>query len=210
MSEVDARALNWRFVVPDEPEGLLLLPSADEAPRGAVVAPPSAPAALSSILDQGRFPAVVVPDLMRWARLTREGKPIALLARLAEAVVDGGWLCVGVSNPWYPGNAFSSTRLRPARAKQLLLADGFRSVEAYLALPDLRCPAYLVGSDSGRELDHLMRHLFLPYVGSSRGLRSAVKVVGVRVMRRVALWLPVGVRTRFAPAVLFVAKRSAT
>ena len=60
---VDHRLLNWRFVVPSVPDGLLLLAAADEAGEvpGAVACDPALAA-----LRSGPYPAVVVSDLGRW------------------------------------------------------------------------------------------------------------------------------------------------
>jgi hypothetical protein len=207
MPEPDARVLNWRFVVPDEPDGLLLLPVGDEALPGATVPRPSV-AALSSALRRSPYPAVAAPDLGSWAALEPTRSALDLLEHLAAAVGPKGWLCVGLTNPWYPGNLFSASRLRPARARRFLLDAGFSPAQTYIALPDQRCPAYLVSSDSGVELDYLLRHLFLPYVGALRGIRARAKLWAVRAMRRLALSIPPRARSSFAPAVLLVAKRS--
>jgi hypothetical protein len=207
MPEFDARVLNWRFVVPSEPDGLLLLPVGDEALPGATVPQPTV-AGLSTALRDSSYPAVAAPDLASWAALRPEGSSLDLLHQLAAAVGPKGWLCIGLANPWYPGNLFSSSRLSPARAKRLLLGAGFLPARTYLALPDQRCPAYLVSSTSGAELDYLLRRLFLPYVGRLRGMRARAKLWAVRAMRRIALLVPARTRSSFAPAVFLVATRS--
>lgn len=208
MAEFDARVLNWRFVVPDEPDGLLLLPVGNEALPGANVLQRSV-VALSSALRRKPYPAVVAPDLDSWAAMHPGHSPLELLGLLATAVGPEGWLCVGFMNRGYPRNLLSSSRLRPARARRLLLDAGFLPIQTYLALPDQRCPAYLVSSNSGAELDYLLRRLFLPYVGTLQGIRARAKLWALRAMRRLALSFPPRARLPFAPAVFLVARRSA-
>ena len=75
---LDARPLNWRFVVPSEPEGLLLLAMDGERIAGAVV-PDRTPGALREALDGASFPAVAVPDVGSWSGVM--GSSAALLRK---------------------------------------------------------------------------------------------------------------------------------
>jgi hypothetical protein len=82
-------------------------------------------------------------------------------------------------------------------------------VDPYVALPDERCPAYLVSTRSDTELDYVLDRLFLPYVGDARGGWARVKRRAIWALRRVALSAPNAIRTALAPAVLIVARRDA-
>jgi hypothetical protein len=206
MADFDARTMNWRFVVPDEPPGLLLLRVGEEQLAGAVT-PGDAGEALSNALEAGPYPAVVAQDLARWASLL-DVRPRDLLLQLGAGVEARGWLAVGISNPWSPTRPFGHGSVRATRAARALNAAGFCSVRSYLAFPDQRCPAYLIGADDRAELNYLLGRLFLPYVGEVRGMRARIKQRVVRAGRRVALFLPHRLRVGLAPASLLVARKS--
>ena len=61
----DARTLNWRFIVPDEPVGLLLLAVGDESTDSAVPASRDR-AGDSPVLASAPFPAIAAADLAAW------------------------------------------------------------------------------------------------------------------------------------------------
>jgi hypothetical protein len=206
MGEFDARALNWRFLVPDEPEGLLLLRVADEELSGAVT-PERTSSHLAAVLRAGSYPAVVAPDLGSWASLDGVGGSGRLLSSLASSVSPRGWLTIGLANPWYPIHPFERGALGPRKAARILRSEGFGSISSYLAFPDQRCPAYLLGSDGHAELDYLLDRLFLPYVGNARGLGARLKRRVIGVFRRAALLTPHRIRAALAPAALLVARR---
>jgi hypothetical protein len=206
MTDLDARALNWRFVVPDEPRGLLLLPAEGERVEDAVSPEPSA-SALSAALREAPYPAVVAPDLAAWAGFERAGGAADLLARLGDCVGPGGWLFAGFPNAWYPAHPAAAGSLGLGAARRILHRAGLGIVDAYLALPDQRCPAYLVSTEGPAELEYFLRRLFRPYAGSLSGWRAGLRQRSLSVMRRVALGLPHRLRIRFAPALGIVARR---
>ena len=207
MDEFDARPLNWRFVVPNEPDGCLLLRVGDEQLAGAVTPERTSPD-LAAALGADPYPAVVAPDLGGWARLAAGGS-IGLLSRLASSVSPDGWLAIGMANPWYPIHPLARGSLSARKAARLLRSAGFAVVDPYIALPDERCPAYLVSARTDAELDYVLDRLFLPYVGDARGRRARVKRRAISALRRVALSTPNAIRTALAPAVLIVARRDA-
>jgi hypothetical protein len=200
---VDARRSNWRFVVPDEPTGLLLLPIQDETLAGSVV-PDRTEASLDRALEVSH-PAAAVPDLGSWGRLG--GGSLPLLRRLAAAVQPGGWMYVGCANARYPGSATSRNAVRPGVVRRELVRAGFTEMETYLAFPDQRCPAYLVSVAGRRELDYFLRRLAFPYADpSSRfGRPMGRRVLGIALSG--ASVAPHSFRTWSAPAVAFVARR---
>jgi hypothetical protein len=206
MSEFDARPLNWRFLVPDEPEGLLLLRAAEERLSGAV-SPDRTSVDLADALAGPIYPAVVAPDLRTWSTLAGAGGSRTLLTRLATKVSPQGWLAIGLANPWYPMDPFTRGALGRRTARRILRSAGFHSVRTYLAFPDERCPAYLVRSDGHAELAYLLDRLFLPYVGGAQGVRARIKGRAIRWLRRGALLAPHQLRATLAPAVVLVARR---
>jgi hypothetical protein len=206
MAELDARALNWRFVVPDEPRGLLLLPAGGERMEDAV-SPELSASALSAALGDGPYPAVAAPDLAGWAGLERAGGAAGLLARLGDSVGPGGWLFAGFPNAWYPAHPAAPGSLGLGAARRILRRSGLGIDEAYLALPDQRCPAYLVSTGGPAELEYFLRRLFRPYPGSLSGWRAGLRQRSLSIMRMVALGLPHRLRVRFAPALGIVARR---
>ena len=203
---VDHRLLNWRFVVPSVPEGLLLLPAGDEAGEvpGAVVCDPEDPEL--SPLRTGPYPAVVVADLGRWAGSRRGGAE--LLSRAAAAVAPGGWLYASFANPWYPLRSRSEAALTLAAAARVVRRQGLEPASAWLAFPDQRTAAYLVPADGGAELAYFMRTFFFPYASGSSARKVRLKQQALTLMRTAALLAPAPLRPRCAPAFALVAERS--
>ena len=206
----DARALNWRFLVPCEPAGLLLLAAADETLPGAVQ-PRRAAAGLAQALDGGRsYPAVALPDVGAWSPLLgggRGGRPAALLARAAAAVAPGGWLYAGFGNRCYPPAVLDRRALTLAAASRALAAAGLEPAGAWLAFPDHRCPAYLVGSSHPGELEYFLRTLFIPHVAGGSRVAARAAQLALAAGRRAALAVPPRLRPRLAPAYALVATR---
>jgi hypothetical protein len=198
-AETDARLLNWRLVVPSEPDGLLLLAAAGETLPGAVC-PARDAAGLAAALDGRSYPAVVVGDLGAWARLDGTGGAAALLGRAAAAVAPGGWLYAGFANRLYPAGLRDRGALRVAAARRALAAAGLEPVAAYLVFPDQRCPAYLVGTAGSAELDYFLRTLFFPHASASSALKARLEQRALTLARLAALATPPRLRPLFAPA----------
>jgi hypothetical protein len=215
MTVIDHRPLNWRFVVPSEPHGLLLLAAADEAGEvpGAVVCDPER-AALRG--RSGSYPAVVVADLGRWARTTashrgrgRSGDAKELLAEAAAAVAPGGWLYASFANPWYPLRSGGGAGLTLAAAATVLRGAGLQPSSAWIVFPDERTAAYMVPAGGGPELEYFMRTFFFPYATGGSARKARIKQRALTLMRRVSLVAPARLRSRFAPAFAIVAERPA-
>jgi hypothetical protein len=202
----DARTLNWRFVVPDEPPGLLYLPVDSEAPPGAVVAAPGGHG-LAATLRGAPFPAVAVPDLGRWAP-RRPAEARRILARLAAALAPGGWLCAGFANACFPGTPALTGALRLSSAERVLRRKGLSDLEVYLTLPAQRCPALLVPASRPVELDYVLRQLFLLYA-PGEGDWAAARRQLLTLLGRGAMRVPHDLRMRFAPGFCVVARRPA-
>lgn len=196
----DARLLNWRYVVPSEPPGLLLLPAAGESLPGAVT--PGIRPLARALLDQ-RYPAVAAPDLAAWAgRGAAAGAP-DLLAALAGAVAPGGWLCVGFPNRWYPAAPLRAGSLSLHAALRALRRSGLTAAEVYAALPDQRRAAFLVPLARPAEMDHMLRALFqTPFPAAGRGAAAFRRMLGG--LRRAAILAPRG-RRHLMPAYYVVA-----
>ena len=210
MTVIDHRPLNWRFVVPSEPDGLLLLPAADEAGEvpGAVVCDPARAALLERA---GPYPAVVIADLGRWAKAEtghrgRGAGARELLAEAAAAVAPGGWLYASFANPWYPLRS-GGAGLTLAAAAGVLRGAGLRPSSAWLAFPDQRTTAYLVPAGGGAELAYFMRTFFFPYATGPSARKARLRQRALTLMRRLALLAPPRLRPRFAPAFAIVAER---
>ncbi|MDX6228995.1 MAG: hypothetical protein QOI76_2385 [Frankiales bacterium] len=193
MSSADARELNWRFVLPDEPAGLLLL-GREEAHLHRRLADARGPATSAG---------VVVPDLSVWAsRLSGHG----VLRDAAQAVAPGGWLCVGFPNRLFPGAAAARGAMALHTAKATLRAAGLAPRTVYLSLPDHRHPAVLVDARLRGQLDYVFQHQFLTYVpGSSARVRLARR--GLVAVRRIALVMPQWLRVACAPGYCVLAWR---
>lgn len=201
-AEVDARLLNWRFVVPGEPEGLLLLPAGTETLPGAVT--PKAGVLGSAVLGRC-YPAVAAPDLAAWAPHRKRAAAPRLLAGLAAAVAPGGWLCVGFPNRWYPGAPMRAGSLSSSRAVRTIRRAGLTGAELYAALPEQRRAAFLVPLARRTEMDHMLRVLFdTSFPSGGRGAVTFRRILSV--MRRVALAAP-RTRQHFVPAYYLVARR---
>jgi hypothetical protein len=213
MTVIDHRPLNWRFVVPSEPDGLLLLAAADEAGEvpGAVACDPGR----AALRERARpYPAVVISDLGRWAKHGtghpgRGGGARELLAEAAAAVAPGGWLYASFANPWYPLRSNGGAGLTLAAAARVLRGAGLEPSSAWLAFPDQRTTAYLVPASGGVELEYFMRTFFFPYATGSSALKARIRQRALTLMRRVSLMAPAPLRSRFAPAFAIVAERPA-
>jgi len=201
--EEDTRRLNWLFLVPDEPETLLLLPVGPEHPSGALVADPST---LTALLKGGPYPAVAAPDLTAWAVRTRWGAG-RLLHRLAEAVGPGGWLYAGFSNPLFPARPFARGSIRMRSALRTVRAAGLTETQSYLPFPSAACPAYFVSAGAA-ELDYFLRRLAFPY-GDHSNTRGRLGKRLLRPMLRIAVRTPRAARAGFAPAGAILARRPA-
>lgn len=199
MPTLDARQLNWRYIAPSEPAGLIVLPPADDSKDGGRHGVRS----FERIIADGPYPAVVIPDAAS-AAASFDVPPRHLLESAAEAVAQGGWLLIGFSNMWSPLGR--GRRLRLAAVSRLLERARLRITATYVPLPDTRHPAVLVPMERAYELDHVLRAMFLTYLppDSSSGL------VGRRLLplaRSVALRTPHRLRKHFAPAYFLIATR---
>jgi hypothetical protein len=202
----DARVLNWRFVVPGEPDGLLLLPVDGEATPGAEVVD-QAPDALAGALVHS-YPAVVAPDLTAWARAHHRGAD-DLLAALAGAVDRAGWIYAGFANRTSPASPWARGSLGRKRATEVLRRAGITEVEVLAALPDQRCPAFLLSTDDPAVLDYFLRRLFFPHAGGVAGWRARARQQLLRVLRAGALAASHSARVRHAPALAIIGRRPA-
>jgi hypothetical protein len=201
----DIRALNWRFLVPDEPHGFLFLPVDGEALAGAIS--PNGEGGLAGAIGQGPYPAVAVPDLAAWIRDVPDESPTRLLDRLADAVAPGGWLYAGFPNRRYPGRRAAPGSIRLGAAVRILRARRFTEVRAFLPFPDQRSQAYFISADTRAPLGHFLSLLVFPY--SAGGPGADRKRSRIRWMRRIALASPHPIRVRFAPAAALLARRAA-
>ena len=189
----DARCANWRFVVPDEPEDLLLLD--DERAGGG--------ARLDEVIRGVRARGVVVPDISVWAGGS-DGRSV--LRDVAGAVAPAGWLCVGFANRLCPPAMGNRNALSLVQATTTLQSAGLVVRTVYLPLPDHRRPAYLIDSRHRGTLDYVLRHLFLTYLpGSSSITRLARR--GLVLARRMSLSLPHSPRVLGAPGYVVITGR---
>jgi hypothetical protein len=202
----DARLLNWRFLVPDEPEGLLLLPVRTESLPGAVV-PRRTLESFDAALSKQPFPAVACPDLGAWAGLA--GGPERLVRRLMDAVQPVGWLHLGFANLYYPGRPLARGSVRPGRIEHLLREHGFEGFDRYLAFPSEDAPAFLVPAHGGEQLDYFLRRLAFPYSDVPGGRFGGPRASMRSLMLRGAVAAPNSVRVHLAPAFAYVAVRRA-
>lgn len=201
----DARVLNWQFVAPPGTGPLLVLPIDDEQVEGAVV-PSRDRSSLDAALAAGPFAGVVAGDLAAWVDVAGPGGVEELVARLAGVLASNGWMYVGFPNAWFPARPWRSGSSTLPKITAVLRDAGLPVVRPYFALPDQRCPAYLLGAERGAELDHFLRHLFFPYVkpGTSRVPKS--RQVALDTARAVALRVPHAARLRLCPALAVVAR----
>ena len=204
---IDERLLNWRFVVPCGTQRLLFLPIDTETVPGAVV-PDRSAASLAAALRDGEYDGVVVGDVAAWARAVGGG-PAHLLTRLATSLAPGGWLYAGFPNAWFPVHPRRSGSISLRRAQRALRLAGPFELHPYFALPNQRCPAYLISATRRAELDYFLRHLFFPHVGSRSPRVALAKQRVLGMARTPAVRLPHFVRLGCAPAIAVVARRSA-
>jgi hypothetical protein len=199
----DVRALNWRYLVPDEPASFLFLPVDGEALPGATI--PNGNGGLEGALQRGPYPAVAAPDLAAWLEGGSEKRPAGLLRRLADAVSPGGWLYVGFPNRLYPTHPAAPGSLRLRSAIRVLRRRGFGEIRAFLPFPDQRCPAYLISTETQAPLRHFLARLVFPYVADQHDAERQQR--RIMLMRNVALASPHPIRVLFAPAGAVVARR---
>jgi hypothetical protein len=199
---IDVRGLNWRFLVPDEPEAFLFLPLHDEVLPGAIS--PNGNGGLNAAFERGPYPAVVVPDLTAW-RENAAGSPARLLRELADAVGPGGWLYVGFSNRLNPARPMAGGSLRLRTAVRILRRRGFTEIQTFLPFPDHRCPAYVISAETRAPLGHFLARLVFPYSADRHDPQREQQ--RITWMRNLALASPHGIRVRFAPAMALVARR---
>jgi hypothetical protein len=202
IAEVDARLLNWRFIVPGEPEGLLLLPAGAETLPSAVI-PAKEPSGGPQLIGL-YYPAIAVPDLAAWLPRRRDATA-CLLADLAAAVAPGGWLCAGFANRWCPIAPLRAGSLSSRRALRVIRRAGLTRAELYAALPGHRRAAFLVPLARRAEMDHMLRCLFQTSV-PERGLGVVAFRRILHILRRAALLTP-RVRRHLMPAYYLVAQR---
>jgi hypothetical protein len=213
---LDARPLNWRFVLPDsETAGQLLLATENETLPGAISVslaaakqnPEGVGAFLDAAMTEGPYPNVVVSDLTGWSKALKTD-PAVLLTRLAKAVRPGGTLFAGFGNKHYPTEPFAAGTMSLKQASEVLGKGGFTVAKQYVAMPDQRCPALLVPvSRSGAELAYVLRNIMFPYTDSTSALKGRLKQLLLTVMQRGALLAPPTLRFRLAPAYAVVAVR---
>jgi hypothetical protein len=201
----DARTLNWRFVVPDEPSGLLLLPVGEESTESAVTVQRGG-AEMPPALPDGTFPAVAATDVTAWTQHGGRRESARLVAQLCAAVSPGGWVCVGFANARYPGSPRRRRSLRLHAVRRVLRRSGMSAPEVYACLPDHRSPGLLVPLRRAAELDYVLRRLFLTYApadSSMPGLRRRV----LRFMHGSAVAAPHRVRAALVPGYVLVSRR---
>lgn len=201
-TDLDARLLNWRFVVPSEPDGLLLLPADGETLPGAVTVERDV---LTQPLPERRYPAVAVPDLAAWMPHGRRNEASRLLTTLAAAVAPGGWLCVGFPNRWYAAAPLRAGSLSLPAALGAVRRAGLAGPEVYAALPDQRKAAFLVPLARPAEMDHMLRVLFeTSFPSGGRGAITFRRILSV--LRRAACAAP-RARRHLMPAYYMIAQR---
>lgn len=203
IAEVDARLLNWRFIVPGEPEGLLLLPTGAETLPGAVT-PLRDPSGGPQLIGP-YYPAIAAPDLAAWLPRGRRGAAACLLADLAAAVAPGGWLCAGFANRWCPIAPLRAGSLSSGRAVRVIRQAGLTRAELYAAIPGHRRPAFIVPLTRRAEMDYMLRCLFQTSV-PERGVGAVAFRRVLHILRRAALLAP-RVRRHLVPAYYLIAQR---
>jgi hypothetical protein len=203
----DARALNWRYTVPTQRRRLLFLPVSEERFSNAVV-PERSPKGIGGVLSGRRYATVVAPDVSAWRKVAG-GRSSALVGRLADAVEPGGWLYIGFPNYWYAARPMRAGSLSLRSAVAAVLAAGLNEVEPYLALPDLRCPAFLIGAGRREELDYFLGQLFFPYSPANTGWGAVARGLLLPAAAALVKWAPHRPRVQLAPALALVARRPA-
>jgi hypothetical protein len=210
----DARASNWRFVVPDEPAGMLELPVDDEpvdVPALALAAVPGpVPAARTSAdgghLRTGKYPAVVALDVAGSTRRPTRRECTRRLAELAAAVAPGGWLCVGFANAHYPRSPWQPGSLTPALAERTLRRAGLEPATVYAALPDHRHPAMLIPLSGPAELQFALQHL-VPTYEPAGAAHPRLRRRLLHAQRSAALAAPPVLRAALVPAYCLLSRR---
>jgi hypothetical protein len=183
---VDARAWNWRNVVPAEPTPLVVA---------------AGHASLAQVLDGPPADAVVVPDLGGWPDRGR-----AVLAAVCSHVRMDGWVCVGFANRWYPAAPLASGAMGLHDVHRTVDRCGLTVTATYIALPDHRHPAVFVPAEHRAELDHVLRRMLVTYVpGDSSFPRLTRRAMSV--LRTAALHSPHGLRRDLLPGYLVLARR---
>lgn len=211
----DARASNWRFLVPDEPAGMLVLPVGDETadvpppaqatPAGLI--PAARPAADGDHpLQTGAYPAVVALDVAAGTLHATRRQCWRRLAELAAAVAPGGWLCVGFANAHYPRSPWQSGALTPTVADRALRRAGLGPAVVYAALPDHRHPALLVPLARPAELRFALQHLVPTYEPAGTAHPRARRRL-LQAQRSAALAAPQALRAAFVPAYCLLSRR---
>ena len=195
---VDARILNWRFLLPVEPTSGLLLPAGDEPLAGTDVPGDRSAAAVRAACTGSPRDAVLAPDLSGWAADCV--LPAArLLASLADATAEGGYLYVGFANALYPARPAPRSGLSLARCRRILHRRGMRVAAAYVALPDHRLPALMIPAD-GDELLYVLENQIFAFSDSRSRWTGSLRQLAVRGMRSLALAGPAALRVDLAPA----------
>ncbi|MCW2614754.1 MAG: hypothetical protein JWN08_1748 [Frankiales bacterium] len=200
----DARTLNWRFITPELPGDLLLLPVRNERLEGASHAHRSAWGLEDSL--SRRYGAVVAPDVTGWLPDLPGTTATRLLERLAAAVRPGGWLYVGMQTR--PAAA-GPRRMTPVAARRVLTGAGFDDVQLWFPLPWVSCPAFLVPAARGAELDHFLSTAFFPYSDDRSAWRGRARQQALSLASRAALRTPHAWRVRCAPSLALLARRPA-
>jgi hypothetical protein len=200
---LDARLLNWQFVVPADATEPLVLADPANAPRNAITV---AVGGVADHLRSSGWHAIVAPDLGRW-HIDGGGAGVAgLLTTLAGQVAPGGWLAFGTSNAWYPGSLRSVDALGLSRIHRILAAAGLRMDDVYLALPDHRRPAVLAAAHPRTALELVLERLpatYVPAGGRWPRLHRRVRRVLVAAVGIAPHWL----RIRLVPGFVIVARR---
>lgn len=190
---LDARSDNWRFIVPSEPDDLLVLAADIDSID------------LDRIRAHGPYGGIAVTDLGAVATAL-ERSAGAVVAALAAALADDGWLLVGYSNRWSPLRA--GRGLAHRRVRGLLASAGLRASGSYLPLPDSAHPAMIVPASRRAELDHVLRSLFLNYLPADAGIPAWQRRL-LPLVRALATIAPHRLRVAFAPAFYEVAVSAA-
>jgi hypothetical protein len=195
--DTDARASNWRYVVPSQPAQPLVLDAGG--------------AGIDSALSGQAWEAVVVTDLGAW--VNRPGaKPTPmptvkhLLEDLCAQVAPGGWMCVGFANPWYPAGPLARGSLALRTARRVLSKAGMTLEATYVGLPDHRHPALLVPAARPAELDHVLRRMLPTYVPRGVPLPRLSRRV-MAILRAAAARTPQRLRLALLPGYLLLARR---
>jgi hypothetical protein len=211
----DARALNWRFLVPDEPAGMLVLPvddeTADISPPDRVTTQSPIPAARTAAdgdhpLRNGAYPAVVALDVAAATRRATRRECRRRLAELAAAVAPGGWLCVGFANAHYPRSPWQRGALTLAAAGRTLRRAGLGPTVVYAALPDHRHPALLVPLTGPEELRFALQYLVPTYEPAGAPHPRARRRL-LQAQRSAALAAPPALRAAIVPAYCLLSRR---